>query len=171
MRVLATISLTLLMLLAISCSRENATEPANDSSLDFNVIGSDMPSDMEAAVQELTDLSILVPDPVSPNDPMLNQAMNEEAVQGIINCATLDDPARVNFRRILAHLERQMQALRRCMVNNDDPRLPRLARGAHEAIQRGLRALENDEPRMALRYFHTANRMLNLGHSICRGRG
>lgn len=171
MKTLAALSLAVVMVLAMGCSRENATEPTNDSTLNFNVIGDDSPADMDAAMQELGDLSVFVPDPVQPDDPMINQEMNEEAAQAIIADATLDDPARVNFRRILAHLHDQMQDLRRCMARNDDPRVRRLAHGAHQAIQHGLRALENGEPRLALHCFRTANRVLNLANRLCRGRG
>lgn len=171
MKTFTVLSLALLMAFAVGCSNDNTTAPASDNALNFDVIGDDAPVSAEAAMQEFTDLSIAVPDPVEPSDPTINRDPNEEAVEEIIAGASLDDPERVNFRRILAHLHQRMQMLRRCMADNDDPRLLRLAHGAHQAIQHGLRALENGEPRMALRYFHTANRALNLAHSICRGRG
>ena len=171
MRIFAVLSLGLLMAFAVGCSNDNTTAPAPDSALNFDVIGDDAPESTEAAMQEFTDLSIAVPDPVASDDPTINRDLNEAAAEDIIAGASLDDPERVNFRRILAHLHQRMQMLRRCMADNDDPRLRRLAHGAHQAIQHGLRALENGEPRMALRYFHTANRALNLAHRICRGRG
>jgi hypothetical protein len=171
MKIFAVISLAVVMLLAFSCSSDRLTTPANDTTLNFDVIGSDAPASVDAAMQEFSDLSVLVPDPVPADDPVLNQEMDSETALNIINTATLDDSARVHFRRILAHLHDQLQALRRCMANNDDPRLRRLAHGAFQAVQHGLRALQNGEPRMALRYFHTANRALNLANALCRGRG
>jgi hypothetical protein len=171
MKIFAVIGLAVVMLLAMSCSTDKPTAPANDSTLNFDVIGSDAPANVDAALQEFSDLSILVPDPVRADDPVLNQELDSETAPNIINAATLDDSARVYFRRIVAHLHDQMNALRRCMANNDDPRLRRLAHGAFQAIQHGLRALQNGEPRMALRYFHTANRALNLANALCRGRG
>lgn len=171
MKVFATLSLAFLLALTVGCSNDNTTAPAPDNTLNFDVIGDDAPATTEAAMQEFHDLSIAVPNPVEPGDPTINRDLNEAAMEEIIANSTLDDPERMNFRRILAHLHQRMQMLRRCMADNDDPRLLRLAHGAHQAIQHGLRALENGEPRMALRYFHTANRALNLAHSICRGRG
>jgi hypothetical protein len=171
MKTFTAMSLAVLMLLAISCSSDKPTAPQDSSALNYDVIGGDAPASMDAALQELSDLSIIVPDPVRADDPVLNQEVNTQTALDIINNAALDDPARVHFRRILAHLHDQMRALRRCMANNDDPRLRRLAHGALQAIQHGLRALESGQPRIALRYFHTANRALNLAHAICRGRG
>ena len=171
MKTFTVTSLTVLMLLAISCSSDKPTAPQDNSVLNYDIIGGDTPTSIDAALQEFSDLSIVVPDPVLADDPILTQEMNLEAALRTVNNATLDDPARVNFRRIFGHLHDQMQALRRCMATNDDPRLRRLAHGASQAIQHGLRALENGKPRMALRYFHTANRALNLAHAVCRGRG
>ncbi len=167
MKIITVMNLAVVMVLAVSCSSDKPTAPNSDTTLYFDIIGTDAPANMDAAMQELGDLSILVPDPVDPTDAVLRQDVNGEVLTAI----TLDDSVRVNFRRILAHLHDQMNALRRCMANNDDPRLLRLAHGAHQAIRRGILALENEEPRLALRYFHTANRMLNLANTLCRGRG
>src|SRR4030067_363964 len=135
MKTFTTISLAVLMLLALSCSSEKPTSPLDDSTLNFDIIGNDTPANVDAALQELSDLSVFVPDPVRPDDPVLNWEMNTETAQDIINNAPLDDPAGVSFRRVLAHLRDQMQVLRRCMASNDDPRLRRLAHGASQAIQ------------------------------------
>lgn len=171
MKAIITLSLAALMLFAIGCSNDEPAEPAGRETLNFDVIGNDAPESCDAALQELTELSIIVPDPVSQDNPVLTSGIDSEAAHRIVNNARLDDPSREDFRRILAHLENQMNALRRCMARNDDPRLPRLAHGAYQAIQHGLRALNAGEPRLALRYFHAANRALNLANAICQRRG
>jgi len=170
-KVFAVISLAALMLLSIGCSSEKTTAPLNSESLNYDVTGTDAPENVAVAMQELSDLSITVPDPVPADDPALTQEVNTEAAATVITNATLDDSARVNFRRIIAHLHDQMQMLRRCMSANSDPRLRRLAYGAAHAMEQGLQLLQNGRPRAALNMFHEANRMLNLAITICHGRG
>lgn len=170
MKAIIALGLTILMLFAAGCSNDDAHDSAGREALNFDVIGTDTPASVDAALLELAGLSVVVPDPVEPGNPVLNQGIYTESAQTIVNNARLDDPDREYFRRILSHLDDQMNLLRRCMANNDDPRLRRLAHGATQAIQHGLRALQADEPRLALRYFRTANRVLNMAIAICMDR-
>lgn len=170
MKALIAVSLAIFMLFAAGCSNDDANESASRESLNFDVIGTETPESFDAALQELAELSVVVPDPVEPGNPVLNQGIYTDAAQTIVNNARLDDPNREYFRRILSHLDDQMNLLRRCMATNDDPRLRRLAHGATQAIHHGLRALQADQPRLALRYFRTANRIQNMALAICMDR-
>jgi hypothetical protein len=171
MKIFTVISLAALMILSVGCTSEKIAAPSSSESLDYDVIGSEAPASIEIAMAELNNLAISVPNPIPANDPSLSQELDAEVALVIVNSATLDDSGRVNFRRIIAHLYDQMHMLRRCMAENHDPRLQRLAYGAAHAIQQGLRALQNGEPRVALRLFHEANRILNLANTLCHGRG
>ncbi len=171
MKIATVLTLALLMVFAIGCSSDKTAAPTNSTAPDFDIIGNDAPATVQAALDELNDLSISVPDPVQPGDPALAEGVNIEAATTVITNATLDDSARVRFRAIVAHLHDQMQTLRACMANHPDPRLRRLAYGAAHAIQFGLRALQNGEPREALRAFHVANRVLNRANALCSSLG
>ncbi|MBI5058252.1 hypothetical protein HZB60_00565 [candidate division KSB1 bacterium] len=170
MRTFLVISLAALVFVGWGCSNQQEDNPSTGG-LSYDVIGEDSPESVDAALQELASLSILVPDPVSADDPILTQTPTSESASSIVDRARLDDEGRVNFRRIVAHLQAQQRALRECMARNDNPRLLRLAHGAQQAYNHGLRALEAGEPRMALRYFEAANRILNLALRLCRAGG
>lgn len=161
------------LLIAVGCSNDKSVN-TNDSALNFDVIGSDTPDSPAAALDELSAMSITVPNPVDASDETLAAEFNAEYVRDHINNPAYDEDTRMHFRRILGHLHEQLHALRRCMASNDDPQLRRLGNGAVQAIRHGLRALHAGEPRLALEYFHTANRALNAAGEICRagdGRG
>ena len=117
MKILTTISLALLLLVAVGCSSDKPTASGSDEVLNFDVAGNDAPANMDAAIQELSALSITVPDPVPADDPVLNQDANLEAALAVVNGAALHEQTRVHFRRIIAHLHDQMQALRSCMAS------------------------------------------------------
>ncbi len=170
MKFLITASLAAFLLLSIGCSTDKSVS-TNEESLNFDVIGTDAPVNPSAALQELSDMSIVVPNPVQTNDEMLAHEFNAEFTREFINQPMFDENTRLHFRRILGHLNEQLHALRRCMATNDDPQLRRLGHGAVQAVRHGLRALRAGEPRRALEYFHTANRALNAAGEICRGRG
>ncbi|MCB1060752.1 MAG: hypothetical protein KDB65_11000 [Calditrichaeota bacterium] len=161
----------ILFVLATGCSSDKAVNTNDEAALNFDVIGTDAPTSAEAALQELADNSIVVPNPVADDDELLNSDFSPEAVNDAFDGVTLDEDGRAQFRRILVHLNDQMHALRRCMANNDDPRLRRLGNGAAQAIRHGLRALHSGQPRLALEQFHLANRALNAAREICSERG
>ena len=167
MKTIGYIGLALITLAVVGCSSDKVAEPADAEVLDFNVIGDDAPADVESALGELNRLGVTVPDPVLDSDPAVTEVLDLRRAAEIISNANLDDEGRRNFRRIITHLNDQMQLLRRCMHENPDPALRRLAYGASHAIHHGLRLIQAGEPRLALRYFRQANRVLNLAHRIC----
>ena len=157
-------------LMIIGC---NSNEPAAPQAeqLNFDILGNDSPDSYDAAMNELTELGIAVPDPVADANLRELSSMNLDADIAIIEAAPLDEGDRPNFRRIIRHLHEQFRSLQRCLENSDNRELRRVVYGAHLATRYGLRAFEAGDYRLALRAFHRANRLLNLAHRICRGEG
>ena len=165
----------LLVILAASlafmgCSSNEPAAPQSDQ-LNFDILGNDAPESYDAAMNELTELGVTVPDPISDANLRELSSINLDADIAIIEAAPLDEGERPNFRRIIQHLHEQFRLLQRCIENSDNRELRRVAYGAHLAFRYGLRAFEAGDYRLALRAFHRANRLLNLAHRICRADG
>ena len=158
------------LVFALGCSNSDPVAP-QDESLNFEVIGEDAPDTFDAAMNELAEMDIVVPDPVTPEELQELNSLDENADMVAVDQGTLDEGDRPHFRRIIRHLHNRFQNLHDCIANSDNRRLHRLAFGAHQAMRHGIRALENGHPARALELFHRANRMLNAVHRICNRDG
>jgi hypothetical protein len=156
------------LVLSLGCSNSDPASPQEET-LNFEVIGSDTPDSYDAAMNELTEMNIIVPDPVTLEQIQEVNSLDVDLDLTVVDQGTFEEGDRPNFRRIIRHLHEHFQGVRECVANSEDPRLQRLAVGAHHAFRHGLRALENGDLRHALELFHRANRMLNLITRICSG--
>jgi hypothetical protein len=158
------------LVLSIGCSNSDPAAPQEEA-LNFEVIGNDAPDSYDAAMNELAEMDIVVPDPITPEHMQEVNSLDINADVAVVDQGTLNEDDRPNFRRVIRHLHEGFQSVRECVANSDDPRLHRLAVGAHHAFRQGLRALENGHPRRALELFHRSNRILNLVTRICNSEG
>ena len=64
MKKLLTLTLGLALVFSLGCERTETTA-SNDEGLNFDVIGDDAPESLDAAISELAEFDIAVPDPVT----------------------------------------------------------------------------------------------------------
>ncbi len=168
MRILLALTIATALIFSFGCSDSNPSA-TNNESLNFDILGDDVPESVEAGIAELAEFEITVLDPVTEQDMAALGTLDEESDLRDADNATLEEGDRPNFRRIIRHLHHRLGGLRECLAENDDPQLRRVVHGAMQATHRGMHALRNGHPRYALRAFHRANRLLNLAYRICRG--